>query len=495
MAAGVSRYEHTVGRYMLFGSIGAGGMASVHLGRRVGAGGFARLVAIKRLHPHLAADREIVHSFFDEARLAARINHPNVVSIDDVVLDGDEVLLVMEYVPGRSLSLLASAERVAGRVVPPSIAGAIAVDMLRGLEAAHRAKDERGRELGLIHRDVSPHNVIVGTDGVARVVDFGVAKALGRLQTTATGAIKGKLAYMAPERFIDAEATASIDVYGAAIVVWELLAGGRYFVGPPDTTMIPRVVAAEYRHLEGRSLAAADEVLARALAKHPKDRQPSAAALASDLELALDVASHEEVAAWVERVASKELAEMAAAVEEIEQMSVPTSPRSVGSRPELPPDTVREGSGASGVQSGVPQSIGHADTELWTGDAPRTGSAVVSRAQPRDGTMMSRRLLGTLAVAALVVLGLGGVALSRARAPIAASAPPPLAMEVPPAPVIATAVPTLEPVATTSAEPPKAPRSRPVVAAPLRTSAPPATPKTTGAPAKPEEPEAPADRK
>ncbi len=176
-------------------AIGAGGMATVHLGRRVGAGGFARLVAVKRLHPHLAVDREVVHAFLDEARIAARVTHANVVSIHDVVLDGDEVL---------------SAERAAGRTIPPPIAGAIAIDLLRGLQAAHEARDERGRLLGVIHRDVSPHNVLVGTDGVARVLDFGIAKALGRLQTTATGAVKGKLAYMAPERLLDQEATARV---------------------------------------------------------------------------------------------------------------------------------------------------------------------------------------------------------------------------------------------------------------------------------------------
>src|SRR4051812_17419501 len=106
MAGEVSRFEHTVGRYMLFGQIGSGGMASVHIGRRVGAGGFARLVAIKRLHPHLGKDHALVSSFLDEARMAARISHPNVVSIDDVVMDGDEVLLVMEYIAGRALSQL-----------------------------------------------------------------------------------------------------------------------------------------------------------------------------------------------------------------------------------------------------------------------------------------------------------------------------------------------------------------------------------------------------
>ena len=116
----VTRYEHTVGRYMLFGAIGAGGMATVHIGRRVGAGGFARLVAIKRLHPHLAEEREVVHAFLDEARIAARVTHPNVVSIHDVVLDGAEVLLVMEYVPGRSLSLLAAAELLLEELPQPA---------------------------------------------------------------------------------------------------------------------------------------------------------------------------------------------------------------------------------------------------------------------------------------------------------------------------------------------------------------------------------------
>ena len=225
----VARYEHTVGRYMLFGAIGAGGMATVHIGRRLGAGGFARLVAIKRLHPHLAEEREVVHAFLDEARIAARVTHPNVVSIHDVVLDGDEVLLVMEYVPGRSLAQLSTAERKEGRSVPPAVAGTIALDLLRGLQAAHDARDERGRPLGLIHRDVSPHNLLIGGDGVARVLDFGIAKALGRMQTTATGAVKGKLAYMAPERLGEqAATTTSVDIYAAAMVVWEMLAGARF---------------------------------------------------------------------------------------------------------------------------------------------------------------------------------------------------------------------------------------------------------------------------
>ena len=394
MAADVTRYEHTVGRYMLFGAIGAGGMATVHIGRRVGAAGFARLVAIKRLHPHLAVDREVVHAFLDEARIAARVTHANVVSIHDVVLDGNEVLLVMEYVAGRALSLLASAERTAGRAIPPSIAGAIAIDLLRGLQAAHEARDERGRLLGVIHRDVSPHNVLVGVDGVARVLDFGIAKALGRMQTTADGAVKGKLAYMAPERMLGQEATARVDVYAAAIVVWEMLAGKRYFDGPADETMIPRVIAPTYRHLEGASLVAADAVLERALRRDPSERHATASELASSLQGALRIAPHDEVAAWVQQVAGAELTASAEAIEEIEQLSVP-------SPAPLSRETAREVS--------VPPA---------RSSTPNTGSAVVSNAQPpleakprRTPKRLVAVLLASLGV--LLVLVVAAVAASR----------------------------------------------------------------------------------
>ncbi len=477
----VTRYEHTVGRYMLFGAIGAGGMATVHIGRRVGAGGFARLVAIKRLHPHLAEEREVVHAFLDEARIAARVTHPNVVSIHDVVLDGAEVLLVMEYVPGRSLSLLAAAERKEGRSVPPAIAGAIAHDLLRGLQAAHDARDERGRPLGLIHRDVSPHNVLVGSDGVARVLDFGIAKALGRLQTTATGAVKGKLAYLAPERLDHQEATLSVDLYAAAMVVWEMLAGARYFDGPSDETMIPRVMTAAYRPLEGAELAAASLVLERALQRKPADRHASATELARALQEALPIATPEQVAAWIKRVAGKELEASAEAIEEIEQRSVPSpAPLSRSSSPKERVETI----GAD------------------------TSAPVVSDRMIVDAPRWSRAKVAGVIAAALGVLALsaGGVVASRASSAHAAAPPPVLALPAaaplaggaepgPAATIEATETPPLAaaPVeAAATAKPPIAARygRRPAAEAAAK-----AAPVVVTAPAKAPEPEAPTDRK
>src|SRR5262249_30807867 len=162
-------------------------MATVHFGRLLGPVGFSRTVAIKRLHAHFAADPEFVSMFLDEARLAARIRHPNVVPTLDVVATAGELFLVMDYVPGETLSRLIAASNAQRRWIPLPIAAAMACGVLHGLHAAHEAKSERGAPLGIVHRDVSPQNLLVGTDGVPRVLDFGVAKAAGRLQTTRDG--------------------------------------------------------------------------------------------------------------------------------------------------------------------------------------------------------------------------------------------------------------------------------------------------------------------
>src|ERR1051325_1285013 len=220
-----------IGRYALFGEIAAGGMATVHFGRLVGPAGFSRTAAITRLHAHYAKDPEFVAMFLDEARLASRIQHPNVVTTLDVVNLPSEVFLVMEYVQGESLSRLIRNARKLNEQVPAGHAAAIIAGMLHGLHASHEAKIERREALNIVHRDVSPQNVLVGTDGSARVLDFGVAKAAMRSQSTRDGQMKGKLSYMSPEQLPRQPLDRRTDLFAAGVVVWEALTGKRLFDG------------------------------------------------------------------------------------------------------------------------------------------------------------------------------------------------------------------------------------------------------------------------
>jgi serine/threonine-protein kinase len=291
-----------IGRYAIFDPIASGGMASVHLGRLMGAAGFSRTVAIKRLHENLAADPEFVAMFLDEARIVARVRHPNVVPTLDVVASDRELLLVMEYIVGESLSLLLKRARAAKEQPPIPILVDVMASVLNGLHAAHEATDEKGEPLNIVHRDVSPQNILVGVDGVARVLDFGVAKAVGRMHHTRTGEVKGKIRYMAPEQVHGKEVTSAADVYSASIVLWEALAGQRLFSGDTDAEVL-------YRVLQGCSdppsrfrqdvPAALDQIVLRGLEKDPANRFPTAKAMANALEAAVEPVTRGRVSAWV----------------------------------------------------------------------------------------------------------------------------------------------------------------------------------------------------
>ena len=172
-----------VGRCEMFAPIASGGFGSVHLGRQIGAGGFSRIVAIKRLHGTLLDDSEVVAMFLDEARVVARIRHPNVLQTLDLVEEEGELFIVMEYLEGVTLNLLLKNVKKQRRRLPAGVTSAIMQGALAGLHAAHEATNERGEPLELIHRDVSPDNIMVGIDGYARLVDFGIARAVGQLHS------------------------------------------------------------------------------------------------------------------------------------------------------------------------------------------------------------------------------------------------------------------------------------------------------------------------
>ncbi|MEJ7730617.1 MAG: serine/threonine-protein kinase, partial [Polyangiaceae bacterium] len=299
-----SRDDERESRYALYEEIASGGMATVHIGRLTGAIGFARTVAIKRMHRHLSRDADFVSMFVDEARLAARIRHPNVVATLDVVQVGGELLLIMEYVHGESLSGLARAARRRGERIAPVIATSVASGLLFGLHAAHEASDERGVPLEIVHRDVTPANVLVGADGIARVLDFGIATANVRVQTTREGQMKGKLRYMAPEQLRDQPATRRTDVYGASVVLWETLTGERLFWASNEGAIITKVlesVVPPPSRLMDDVPAALDAVVLKGLARDPAARFPTAREMALALEGALAPAPAHAVGDWVDR--------------------------------------------------------------------------------------------------------------------------------------------------------------------------------------------------
>jgi serine/threonine-protein kinase len=310
-----------VGRYVLYGELASGGMATVHFGRLSGPVGFSRTVAIKRLHPHFAKDPEFVTMFLDEARLCGRIRHPNVVPTLDVVTTQGEIFIVMEYVAGEALSKLMRTAGQKNILMPPRVAATIMSSVLHGLHAAHQTKDEHGRELGIVHRDVSPQNVLVGADGTARVLDFGVAKAAGRMQTTRDGQVKGKIAYMPPEQLSGAPVTKQIDIYAAAVVLWEMLTGRRLFDGETEAIVLARAIegtvlppSAYHTSLDP----AIDAVVLRGLAREPDMRYGTAREMALAIEQTIGLASPSEVGEWVESVCGDELLRRAQTISAIE---------------------------------------------------------------------------------------------------------------------------------------------------------------------------------
>jgi eukaryotic-like serine/threonine-protein kinase len=299
-----------VGRYALFGEIAAGGMATVHLARLLGPVGFARTVAIKRLHPHLAKDPEFVGMFLEEARLAARVRHPNVVSTLDVVSEDGELFLVMEYIAGESLSRLVRKTPEAGDRVPPRYAVGIMCGALDGLHAAHEALSEKGTPLGIVHRDVSPQNVHMGIDGVPRVLDFGIAKATNRVQETRTDQIKGKVAYMSPEQLAKGAIDRRADVYSASVVLWETLTGARLFKADDIPSLVYSIINDEVRppsSLVPDLPKGLDEIVMRGLDREAHNRWPSARAMAEALEKVLVAAPPREIGEWVRHAAGEAL--------------------------------------------------------------------------------------------------------------------------------------------------------------------------------------------
>jgi serine/threonine-protein kinase len=321
MSAAVSRrspppvaISGAIGRYEVLVEIASGGMATVHLARLVGPVSFSRTVAVKRLHRHLAGRPHVVTAFLEEARVAGCIRHANVAAILDIVQTPGETFLVMEYVHGESAARLFELARKRREPVPVPVACATVAGMLRGLDATHKATGDGGKSLGIVHCDVSPQNVMVGADGVARIIDFGIATTPDRRAPGREGRPRGKVSYSAPEVVRGEVPTPAADIYSAGVVLWEALTGERLFSAQNEANALERVL---FGAIKGPKAVAAnvpdalDAIVLKALSRDPAARFASAAEMARAIEGTCLMADASEVGEWVERLAGPVLAERA----------------------------------------------------------------------------------------------------------------------------------------------------------------------------------------
>ncbi len=289
-----------VGRYELIHRLAHGGMATVYLGRAKGKAGFEKVVAVKVIHPHLASEAEFVGMFLDEARIAARIHHPHVVEILDLGESEGGYYMVMEFIEGENLAALVRALGSSPeRKLPIPVILQLLADTLEGLAAAHELRDGNGQPYQLVHRDVSPHNILINLDGWAKVGDFGIMKAAGKASNTRTGELRGKLAYMSPEQARGGQVDPRTDLFAVGVIAWELLTGQRLFACTTEAATLEKVIACKVPPLDpteherpelgelgessGRELSestqpgrelrlALDALLGKAMALRPEDR-------------------------------------------------------------------------------------------------------------------------------------------------------------------------------------------------------------------------------
>jgi TonB family protein len=324
------------GQYTLLERIAVGGMAEVWKARMRGVEGFQKTVAIKRILPHMTDNAEFIGMFIDEAKLAAQLSHPNIVHIYDLGKIGRDYYIAMEYVEGRDLRSLLNAARKKGLRLPLGLALLIAARLASALDYAHRKRDFEDREMGLVHRDVSPQNVLLTSDGDVKLCDFGIAKAVSKASHTQVGALKGKLQYMSPEQAWGRPLDGRSDIFSLGAVLFEMVTGERLFPGDSELSVLEAVRQGRIRaprQVDPSIPGEVDEIVTRALAIEPQDRFASAGEMKQRIEAALAALSPSpgptDLAAFIQRALSAEPVE-----------SEPAVPAPVVPPPFLPPAEV-----------------------------------------------------------------------------------------------------------------------------------------------------------
>lgn len=273
-------------RYRVVEKLESGGMAEVFRAESEGLQGFRKQVAIKRVLPHLSSKKKFISMFLDEARLSAQLSHSNCVQVFDIGVGDNAFFIVMEFVDGANLKSIVEHIKKTGRDFPVEVAVYISLELCKGLSYAHELTDPNGVALHIVHRDMSPPNVLVTKHGEVKIVDFGLAKANSQLEKSEPGIIKGKFSYLSPEAAMGQEVDARTDVFAVGIILWELLAGQRLFLGDTDFQTVKRVQAANVPAISGINKKVPQDlerIIAKALARDPSQRYATARDLGNDL--------------------------------------------------------------------------------------------------------------------------------------------------------------------------------------------------------------------
>jgi serine/threonine-protein kinase len=441
-------FPERVGSYELFAPIGAGGMATVYLGVAERTGGFQRQVAIKMIHGTHDSDPQLAADLLREAKLAARIRHPNVVPVLDVGEDPSGLFLVMDYIEGDNVAGLRRTAARLGERVPVEIALRVATDALAGLHAAHELTEKNGQLIGVVHRDFSPQNILVGIDGVTRLTDFGIAKIAMTAGHTRTGKIKGKIAYMSPEQARGVKVDRRCDIWAAGVVVWELLTGERLYESEDEIGLLLKIVNENPRRL--RQLCpdlppALDEALAYALTPDLDARCPTADELRKLLLKSHPIADSATVGEWATRIAGPKLEARERKVNEIRELRAEgqrsgevSAPHSTTSGAPPQADLVAASETVTRVREDTTDATVAWQPSEASGEIHGDGSGAVpgldttgSRTRRNHKRALAIGIASGLFVSLLVVIGIGASRKPEEAVPVAAAEAPPPRLLVP----------------------------------------------------------------
>jgi eukaryotic-like serine/threonine-protein kinase len=320
------------GKYYLLERINVGGMAEVFKAKTFGVEGFERLLAVKRILPNIAEDEEFITMFIDEAKIAVQLQHANIAQIFDLGKVDDSFFIALEFVHGRDLRSIFDRMRNKGESLPIAMASYVTMQVCEGLDYAHNKRDAQGRELNLVHRDISPQNVLIGYEGEVKLIDFGIAKAAGKASKTQAGILKGKFGYMSPEQVRGLPIDRRSDIFAVGIVLYELLTGERLFIGESDFSTLEKVRNVEIMPPSSYNKKIPQElerVVLKALARDPEDRYANAIDLHDDLQSFLysvgEFFSRKDLAAWMKKTFAMEIEEDSAKLEEFRQVAPPVA--------------------------------------------------------------------------------------------------------------------------------------------------------------------------